>query len=83
MKRLSFTTQFKIEFLLLFTGCRKVLGKIPECFHCYFFLAVFLFVMVNYSEKFYTNNLHPVRLVVEAESRFSSISSIFDNREIG
>ena len=29
MKRLSFITQFKIEFLLLFTGCRKVLGKIP------------------------------------------------------
>ena len=30
MKRLSFITQFKIEFLLLFTGCRKVLGKMPE-----------------------------------------------------
>ena len=29
MKRLSFITQFKIEFLLPFTGCRKVLGKIP------------------------------------------------------
>ena len=29
MKRLSFITQFKIEFLLLFTGCRKVLGKMP------------------------------------------------------
>ena len=27
MKRLSFMTQFKIEFLLLFTGCRKILGK--------------------------------------------------------
>ena len=27
MKGLSFMTQFKIEFLLLFTGCRKVLGK--------------------------------------------------------
>ena len=30
MKRLSFITQFKIEFLLPFTGCRKVLGKMPE-----------------------------------------------------
>ena len=30
MKRLSFITQFKIEFLPLFTGCRKVLGKILE-----------------------------------------------------
>ena len=27
--RLSFITQFKIEFLLSFTGCRKVLGKMP------------------------------------------------------
>ena len=27
MKRLSFITQFKVEFLLPFTGCRKVLGK--------------------------------------------------------
>ena len=29
MKELSFITQFKIEFLLLFTCCRKVLGKVP------------------------------------------------------
>ena len=28
-KRLSFMTQFKIEILQPFTGCRKVLGKIP------------------------------------------------------
>ena len=35
MKRLSFRTQFKIEFLLQFTGCRKVLGKMPvNLFHC-------------------------------------------------
>ena len=27
--RLNFITQFKIEFLLLFAGCRKVLGKMP------------------------------------------------------
>ena len=27
MKRLSYITQFKIEFLLPFTGLRKVLGK--------------------------------------------------------
>ena len=27
MKRLSFITQFKIEFLLLFTDWRRVLGK--------------------------------------------------------
>ena len=29
MKRLSFITKFKIEFLLPFTGCGKVLGKMP------------------------------------------------------
>ena len=29
IRRLSFITQFKIEFLLLFTSCRKVLGKMP------------------------------------------------------
>ena len=28
-KRLSFITQFKIEFLLPYTGCRKVLTKMP------------------------------------------------------
>ena len=28
-KRTSFITQFKIEFLLPLTGCRKVLGKMP------------------------------------------------------
>ena len=27
---LNFITQFKIEFLQLFTGCRKVLGKMPD-----------------------------------------------------
>ena len=31
MKWLSFITQFKIEFLLHFTSCRKVLEKMPEC----------------------------------------------------
>ena len=29
IKRISFITQFKTEFLILFTGCRKVLGKMP------------------------------------------------------
>ena len=29
MMRLSFKTQFKIEFLLPFTGSRKVLGIMP------------------------------------------------------
>ena len=28
MKGLSFITQFKIEFLLLFIGCRKVFGHV-------------------------------------------------------
>ena len=30
LERLSFIIQFKIEFLLPFTGCRKVLGKMPD-----------------------------------------------------
>ena len=30
MKRFSFITQFKIEFLLLFTDYRKVLGKMSD-----------------------------------------------------
>ena len=30
IKRLSFITQFKIEFLLPFVGCRRVLVKMPD-----------------------------------------------------
>ena len=30
LKKLSFITQLRIEFLLPFTSCRKVLGKMPE-----------------------------------------------------
>ena len=29
-KGLSFITQFKIEFSLLFTGCTKILGKMAD-----------------------------------------------------
>ena len=29
-KRLNFITQFKNDFLLTFSGCRKVLGKMPD-----------------------------------------------------
>ena len=29
MQRLSFITQFMTDFLLPFTGCRKVFGKMP------------------------------------------------------
>ena len=39
MKRLSFITQFKLEFLLPFTSCRKVLGKMPEIITINFLLA--------------------------------------------
>ena len=34
MKRMCFITQFKIEFLLLLTSCRKVLGKMPGKLVC-------------------------------------------------
>ena len=33
--RLSFITQFKIEFLISFTSCRKVLGKMPAIYSTY------------------------------------------------
>ena len=46
MKRLSFITQFRIEFLLPFTGCRKMLGKMPDyvssVFHCVSLFHFFL-----------------------------------------
>ena len=32
MTRLSFITQFKIEFLLPFTGCRKMLRKMSAIY---------------------------------------------------
>ena len=35
MKKLSIT-QFEIEFLLLFTGCRNALGKMPGYISIYF-----------------------------------------------
>ena len=47
MKRLSFITQFKIEFLLPFTDCRKVLGKmfaivVKKCFTYLHIWCIFL-----------------------------------------
>ena len=40
--RLTFITQFKIEFLLLITGCRKVLGKIAGVYQIkHFFIFCF------------------------------------------
>ena len=35
LKGLSFITQFKIQILLPFTGCRKVLGKMPDIYTTY------------------------------------------------
>ena len=32
-------TQFKIEFLLAFTGCRKVLGKMP-----YIYIYIYIYI---------------------------------------
>ena len=47
--RLSFITQFKIEFLLLFTGCRKVLGKIPK-YICYIYVYMYnVYLSINLS----------------------------------
>ena len=42
MKRLSLITQFKIEFLLPFTGCRKKLGKILNIYiYIYIYISKF------------------------------------------
>ena len=46
MKKLSFISQFKIEFLLLFTGFRKVLGKMPEP------------ILINFHPNKYTQGLY-------------------------
>ena len=63
--RLSFITQFKTEFLLLFTSCRKVLGKIPGyciyrlklIFHVYYILWVFLLHYLHHLKN-KTNHLY-------------------------
>ena len=47
MKRLSFTVQFKIEFLLLFAGCRKVLGKMP----IYIYIYIYNYISDNFINK--------------------------------
>ena len=33
-EEIEFHNSIKIEFLLLFTGCRKVIGKMPALFSC-------------------------------------------------
>ena len=52
MKRLSLVTQFKIELLLLFASCRKVVGKMPiqvdnKLRICSQFLLFNMLIMVN------------------------------------
>ena len=44
MKELSFTTQFKIEFLLLFTSCRKLLEEMPEYLIVGFLSSIWVFI---------------------------------------
>ena len=54
IKRLSFITQFKIEFLLPFTSCRKVLGKMPDIYMCVYSIQntpVFSKMMLHTGEK--------------------------------
>ena len=45
MKRLSYITHFKIEFLLPFTGCREVLGKMPGLVFQYVELNIYRFTI--------------------------------------
>ena len=48
MKRLSFIAQFKIEFLLSFTSCRKVLGKMPDI---YIYIYIYLKHLLSFSSS--------------------------------
>ena len=48
MKRLSFIAQFKIEFLLSFTSCRKVLGKMPDI---YIYIYIYLKNLLSFSSS--------------------------------
>ena len=60
MKRLSFITQFKIEFLLPSTGCRKVLGKMPDLKTTAFLImeTKIPIVLLNYLSHFNKNFTH-------------------------
>ena len=65
--RLSFITQFKIQILLTFNGCRKVLEKMPdspvgkERLLSLYFVKVYLFLLsggiLNYAESYYLTAL--------------------------
>ena len=65
--RLSFITQFKIEILLPFNGCRKVVGKMSDStvgkgrFLSLYFVKVYLFLLsggiLNYPESYYLTAL--------------------------
>ena len=46
MKRLSFIAQFKIEFLLSFTSCRKVLGKMPDI---YIYIYIYIYILETFT----------------------------------
>ena len=50
MKRLSFIAQFKIEFLLSFTSCRKVLGKMPDIY-IYIYIYIYLKHLLSFSSS--------------------------------
>ena len=48
-KRMSFITQFRIEFLLPFTGRRKVLGKMPDlCMYNIYIYCIYVIIYIIY-----------------------------------
>ena len=59
--RLSFITQFKIEFLLKFTICRKVLGKMPD-------LIILNFIPED-NQKINNKNINPNKLITAKKSK--------------
>ena len=61
LMRLSFITQFKIEFLLKFTICRKVLGKMPD-------LIILNFIPED-NQKINNKNINPNKLITAKKSK--------------
>ena len=75
LKRLSFITQLRIEFLLPFTSCRKVLGKMPEfrfIFESFAQKSIWYFdVTWLISQQLSRRDFKPVAFLVLVQSRES------------
>ena len=48
---MSFKTQFMIEFLLLFTGCRKVLRQNPDIYIYIYIYIIYIYYIILYDNQ--------------------------------